>query len=158
MKKTIQTTLLLLAIAFQQKLFAQHTWLKVAAGTEFTMALRSDSTIWSWGFNGNGQLGNGGTTGVYYPTQIGTDNDWVYITTGSIGGFAIKANGTLCAWGFNVVGQLGDGTTNQRVTPVQIGTAANWKTVESGQYHTLVENSVKLTTFFRCKLTTKSCG
>ena len=137
MKKTIQTTLLLLVIAFQQKLFAQHTWLKVAAGTEFTMALRSDSTIWSWGFNGNGQLGNGGTTGVYYPTQIGTDNDWVYITTGSIGGFAIKANGTLWAWGFNVVGQLGDGTTNQRVTPVQIGTAANWKTVESGQYHTL---------------------
>ncbi len=135
MRKSL--SILIVLIVFQQNLFAQHTWLKVAAGSEFAMALRSDSTIWSWGFNGNGQLGNGSTTGSYYPTQIGTDNDWVNITTGSICGFGIKANGTLWAWGFNVIGQLGDGTTNQRLTPVQVGNATNWKTVESGQYHTL---------------------
>ena len=79
-------------------------------------------TIWSWGFNGNGQLGIGNTITSLDPTQIGVNEDWELIEAGSSFGFAINANGELFGWGFNANGQLGNGTTNQQINPIQIGT------------------------------------
>ena len=133
-KKHLMLALLLL---LANSSWAQLKWLKVSAGAEFAFALRSDSTIWSWGFNGNGQLGNGNTITNSLPAQIGTDKDWVDITAGAMSGFGIKANGTLWAWGFNNIGTLGDGTITQRLQPVQIGNDNNWLTIECGQAHTL---------------------
>ena len=62
--------LILLFIGIFINSFSQ-VWLKISCGTQFTVALRSDSTLWSWGFNGNGQLGIGSTTQVNYPVQVG---------------------------------------------------------------------------------------
>lgn len=128
--------LFLLFTAFAQFTKAQ-TWVKVDAGSEYSMALKSDGTIWSWGYNFNGQLGAGGQTETE-PIQIGGDNDWADISVGGLSSFAIKEDGTLWAWGYNYYGQLGLGTTDQAVRQIQqVGTDTNWVQIEGGLIHTI---------------------
>ena len=79
-----------------------YTWTDVPVGFEFSMALKSDSTLWSWGFNGNGQLGNGTTTEDSVPLKAGTDHDWVKIVAGPGYGFGIKSDSTLYGWGAKI--------------------------------------------------------
>jgi alpha-tubulin suppressor-like RCC1 family protein len=96
-------------------------WAAVSAGGSYTLALRPDGTLWAWGYNADGRLGDGTTTQRNSPVQIG--NGFAAIAAGSDGhSLAIKTDGTLWAWGTNSYGQLGDGTTIQRNSPVQIGT------------------------------------
>lgn len=114
---------------------AQLTWLKVCSGGEFSLALRSDSTLWSWGFNGSGQLGINSTTTQYEATQIGNDHHWKDIATGGFHALAIRANGSLWAWGLNSNGQLGNNSTGQSNLPVQVGTDTDWRSVDAGQAH-----------------------
>ncbi len=101
-------------------------WIAISAGFAYCMALKSNHTIWSWGFNGNGQLGFGNTFNEDFPLQIGTDSDWVKIAAGSCHAFAIKADSTLYGWGYNGYGQLGDGSTTQQNSPELIGTDHSW--------------------------------
>lgn len=113
------------------------TWESVATGWFHTVAIKSDGTLWGWGNNEKGQLGNGTTIDKNLPQQIGTDNDWVYISCGQFSTFALKTNGTLWACGDNLNGQLGDGTNINKHNLIQIGTNTNWKSIEAGWYHTL---------------------
>lgn len=110
------------------------TWRQVSMGFGQTVALKTNGTMWSWGDNAKGQLGNG-TIGnpIITPTQIGTDTDWVDVTTGTYHSVAIKSNGTMWAWGDDDFGQLGHGgaTTTPNPTPTQIGTDTDWVDVES---------------------------
>lgn len=99
---------------------------KVANGFGLhSAALRSDGTVWSWGYNLFGQLGNGTTetTGcrcVPTPMPISITNV-VQIKTGDAYTLALKADGTVWAWGDNIVGQLGNGTMTNSSSPVQVG-------------------------------------
>lgn len=107
------------------------TWATVDGGNNFIVALKTDGTMWAWGANASGQLGQGGatTTHINTPTQIGTDTDWVEAAVGSTFGIARKSNGTLWAWGDNTSGQMGNGvasSTNPQTSPVQIGSATDW--------------------------------
>jgi alpha-tubulin suppressor-like RCC1 family protein len=112
---------------------ASACWQTVSAGYTHSVGIKTDGTLWAWGDNGYGQLGNGTTTNSTTPTQIGSANNWESISAS--GGFtiAIKTNGTLWAWGNNTFGQLGDGTTTNRTIPTQIGTATNWNSVTTGE-------------------------
>ena len=83
------------------------------------MAIKTNGTLWGWGDNGSGQLGDGTTVEKDSPEQIGTDDDWAVVTAGEGHTLAIKTNGTLWAWGNNELGQLGDGTAWQ-VVPERI--------------------------------------
>jgi alpha-tubulin suppressor-like RCC1 family protein len=118
----------LFVVTIQQYSFAQ-TWIKISAGSEFSVALRSDGTLWSWGFNGNGQLGQGDNNPQLSPVQIGSDNDWVDIATGSTHALAVKKDGSLWAWGYNGDGELGDGSISESDAPEQIGSATDWSSV-----------------------------
>jgi|GEM_PF-3359795 len=111
--------------------------IQVSGGLEFSVALKSDGTVWAWGENKYGQLGNadsGGASHFVYddsvdmmtPVQVVGPNDEGYLTdfikidaTG-FNVFAIKSDSTLWSWGENVFGELGDGTDTTRYTPVQV--------------------------------------
>ncbi|WP_051197496.1 fibronectin type III domain-containing protein [Flavobacterium soli] len=116
---------------------ATGCWQTISAGTTHTLGVKADGTLWAWGNNGYGQIGDGTLISKQLPTQIGTSSDWQEIAAGEYYSLAIKTNGTLWAWGNNIYGQLGDGTTVNKNTPVQIGTASNWQSVRAGGFHTL---------------------
>ncbi len=118
-------------------------WSKLSesSSAQFSVALKTDGTLWAWGYNSYGQLGSGNTTQINIPTQIGAETDWQKVSTGSDHTLAIKTNGTLWAWGGNYRGQLGDGTTLQITVPTQVGTATNWKAIATGQGHSLALKS-----------------
>lgn len=116
----------------------ETTWSKISAGYWHSLALKADGTLWAWGGNHMGQLGDGTTSFTANPTpvQIGSDSDWKTISTGGFFSTAIKANGTLWAWGDNYYGQVGNGSTNSQTSPLQIGTDT-WKSVFAGRNHAL---------------------
>jgi len=90
------------------------------------MAIRADSTLWSWGAGLGGVNGDNTTINRSTPVQIA--GSWTTIAGGNGLSFGIKTDGTLWAWGFNSgYGMLGDGTTINRSQPVQIGSNTNWK-------------------------------
>ena len=101
------------------------------------MAVTTDGTLWAWGSNGAGQLGDGTWTGRSSPVQIGTAPNWAAVEAGNADTVAIKTDGTLWAWGDNEFGLVGDGTWTGRSSPVQVGTAANWAAVAAGGWHTV---------------------
>jgi len=105
---------------------ALTTWSRVAAGNAFSVVVKTDGTLWSWGFNSNGQLGLGDTADRSDPVQVGSLTTWANVACGLFFTLAIKTNGTLWSWGYNGNGELGSGTTANRSSPVQVGTATNW--------------------------------
>ncbi|HON21129.1 MAG TPA: T9SS type A sorting domain-containing protein [Bacteroidales bacterium] len=108
-------------------------WEKVKAGGEFTIAIKSDGSLWGWGFNGNGQLGMSADYQLFVsPTKISDDMDWKEIVAGAFHSLAIKNNGTLWGAGLNSNGQIGAGTETQYEEFVQIGTDTDWVYVEAG--------------------------
>ena len=119
----------------------------MSAGGEHSIAIRSDGKLFTWGSNGNGQLGievkPGGQTaedllgGRGTPTQVGEDDHWAIALAGRMHNHATKTDGTLWAWGSNSQAQLGDGTMLDKTTPVQIGTATNWLSIAPGSEHVL---------------------
>jgi alpha-tubulin suppressor-like RCC1 family protein len=117
------------------KIGPDNNWVKVSAGYFHSLALKSDGTLWAWGGNDEGQLGDGTTTGKPYPVQIGSDNNWVSISAGYINSFGMKADGTLWGWGDNHWGQLGDDTKIDRPAPVQIGSDNNWVAIAANNDH-----------------------
>jgi alpha-tubulin suppressor-like RCC1 family protein len=95
--------------------------------------LKTDGSLWAWGGNSCGELGDGTTTSRSSQVQIG-GYDWKQVSPGNNHSLAIKTDGTLWAWGFNMTGQLGDGTTIEKHDPVKIGTACNWSQISAGYY------------------------
>ena len=96
------------------------TWSTISASWEQTIALKSDGTLWAWGDNDYGQLGDGTNIDKDTPTQIGSAM-WSAISAGADHTVAVKPNGTLWAWGRNNYGQFGDGSNTDKDTPTQIG-------------------------------------
>ena len=107
----------------------------VAGSYQWTAALKADGTVWTWGYNGQGQLGDGTTTNRLVPTQVLTGA--IAIGVGERHMLAVKSDGTVWAWGQNGSGQLGDGTTTERHVPVQVSGLTNVIAVAGGTAHSL---------------------
>ena len=104
-------------------------WKQVEASSGFSRGVRSDGTIWSWGYNGQGQLGTNNTISRNSPVSVvGGFSDWCQISTGHMSWtHGIRTNGTLWAWGSNNCGQLGDNTIINRSSPVSlVGGFTDW--------------------------------
>jgi alpha-tubulin suppressor-like RCC1 family protein len=100
------------------------------AGTYFTVAVKTDGTLWAWGFNSDGELGIGMTSAaINSPVQVGTLTNWKSVACGYYHTTALKTDGTLWAWGKNTSGQLGTGDTLNYSSPVQVGLQTSWKSV-----------------------------
>lgn len=112
-------------------------WEKISIGGNHSLAINIDGTLWAWGRNNFGQLGDGSYVDKNYPVQIGFENGWKEIAAGNNFSIAIKKDGSLWAWGANNYGQLGDGTNIDKNFPIQIGNELNWNKLSSGDYHTL---------------------
>ncbi len=109
------------------------TVLQVSAGASHTVAVMSDGTLWTWGLNSSGQLGNGSLINASSPVQIGTG--FAKVSAGSGHTVAVKTDGTLWAWGLNSSGQLGNGSLTNASIPVQIGTG--FAQAAAGRNHTV---------------------
>ena len=93
------------------------------------------TSMFAWGWNFAGQLGDGTVTDRHTPTFISTNWNKINARIGhhSLG---IRSDGRLFAWGRNVQGQLGDGTITSRNIPTLIGTDT-WIAISGGGFHSL---------------------
>ena len=94
----------------------------VATGAYHTVASKGDGTVWSWGYNAKGQLGNGTLTDITNPVQATGLTNVIAVAGGDLHTLALKADGTVWAWGYNFFGQLGRAPFNftDSTTPVQV--------------------------------------
>ncbi len=102
------------------------SWASVTAGGLHTCAVRTDATLWCWGNNASGQLGDGYSATRTAPAQIGAAT-WARVSAGVAHTCATRVDGTLWCWGSNQYGQLGDGSTANRMTPTRAGDVATWR-------------------------------
>jgi len=108
-----------------------NDWAEVIAGYSYSLALKRDGSLWAWGGNPSGMLGDGTSQSRNTPTRVGTNNDWLIAGTGLHHSAGLKRDGTLWTWGANGYGQLGvpelRNTTNQSWVPIRVGSETNWK-------------------------------
>ncbi len=114
----------------------------LAAGWGHSVALRNDGSVWTWGANNNGQLGDGTTSNRLNPVLVkladGLPLSGVRaIDAGDGYTVALKSDGTFWAWGFNMYAQLGDGTTINRLNPTPVNAAAGapFIAIAAGSFH-----------------------
>ncbi|MGB1585409.1 MAG: RCC1 domain-containing protein, partial [Candidatus Thalassarchaeaceae archaeon] len=119
-----------------------RTAVTISTGYQHACAILDDESVVCWGWNFNGQLGDGTTTDQLTPTQtssLGIDRHAVSISAGEYHTCAILDNGSVSCWGYNSDGQLGDGTNNQQNTPTQttsLGTDRTAFGISAGHLHT----------------------
>ena len=113
----------------------------ISAGSSHTLLIDSNGGLWAFGYNGNGELGDGTTTQRTSPVQIKQGTKFTQISAGGYYSMAIDSEENLWAWGGNGNGQLGDGTTTQRTSPVQIKQGTKYTQVSAGSGHSMAIDS-----------------
>lgn len=109
----------------------------VGAGMEHNVVLKADGTVWSWGENYSGQLGNGSNVSSAHPVQVSLLDDVVEISVGGYHTLALKGDGTVWAWGNNRKGQIGDGTVENSAYPVEVTGLGSVVSIDAGMYHSM---------------------
>lgn len=113
----------------------------ISSGLKHCMALKSDGTVWAWGDNEWGQLGNGTTTDRFVPTQVNNLSGIIAIAAGHYHSLALKSDGTVWAWGDNESGELGTGNTVNSYIPVKINELTGIKAIAAGEAHSMALTS-----------------
>lgn len=109
-------------------------WKDIAIGSDNVVAIKSDGTLYTWGFNDFGQIGDGTTEDRYEIVQISDDSNWDQVSTTYAHVLALKKDGSLWAWGYNENSQLGNGSKNNILAPIRIGKDNDWAQIETGAY------------------------
>lgn len=114
------------------------SWTAIAAGLNHTCAIGSDKTLWCWGRNNGGQLGDGTNSTRVDPKQVlpAAAADWTAVSASGDYTCGLRAGGALWCWGTNSSGQLGTGDTTAVNTPQPIAAGTSWSAMSAGQSHT----------------------
>jgi alpha-tubulin suppressor-like RCC1 family protein len=109
---------------------------QVSCGDGFRCVVMMDGSLWGFGNNQRGQLGDNTTTFRSSPVREFTESfDWKQVGCGRLHTCVIKTDGTLWSWGANDSGQLGLGDVAQRNIPTQIDISEQWKQVSCGEFY-----------------------
>ena len=114
-------------------------WCQISAGRAHSLAVRQNGTLWAWGSNQYGRLGDNTTVAKSSPVSvIGGFTDWCQASAGTTFSLAVRQNGTAWGWGRNNDGVVGDNTTAQKSSPVSVvGGFTDWCQISAGDYHSL---------------------
>lgn len=113
----------------------------ISASLKHTIALKDDGTVWAWGANSSGQLGNGTTTNSIMAVPVSHLTGVSYISTNTNHSLALKSDGTVWAWGSNNYGELGDSIIRSSLTPVQVIGLSEIISVAAGTNHSVALKS-----------------
>jgi alpha-tubulin suppressor-like RCC1 family protein len=117
-------------IAQPTRIGIETNWARIAAGIGHNLALKKEGSLWAWGQNNSGQVGDGTISNKFAPIQITTNHDWKAIAVGAFNSFALKEDGTVWGWGLDPI----TGGSKNHLTPAQIGTETNWVSLSAGNY------------------------
>jgi alpha-tubulin suppressor-like RCC1 family protein len=111
----------------------------LAGGDSHFVLLQADGSVWAWGSNRNGQLGDGSTADSPIPIRVtGLPSNVVAVAAGGDHSMALTSDGNVWVWGNNQFGELGDGTTTRRPSPFQVPGLANVASIAIGYFHAAV--------------------
>jgi len=112
-------------------------WKQASSGGFYVAGIKTDGTLWTWGQNGRGQLGDNTSNAKSSPVQtVAGGTNWKQVSAGYHSSAAIKTDGTLWMWGENNYGQLGDNTITKKSSPVQtVAGGSNWQQASAGGYY-----------------------
>jgi alpha-tubulin suppressor-like RCC1 family protein len=125
---------------------ATTNWSIIHCGTNSCFAIKTDGTLWAWGYNPYGELGFNDRVYRSSPTQVGSATNWSLIKSESSATMAIKTDGTLWCWGTgSTAGASGSpnpfNDTVYRSSPTQVGTLSNWVDLDVGAQSKLIRAS-----------------
>ncbi|HVQ87800.1 MAG TPA: hypothetical protein VMT88_06425 [Actinomycetes bacterium] len=110
----------------------------MAGGRNHALALKSNGTVWTWGLNSDGQLGDGTRTKHAHPEQVAGLSNVVDVAAGADHSVAVTADGHVYTWGWGGRGQLGLGDENDRLVPTEVPGISDAAISEAGRDHTLI--------------------
>ncbi len=117
---------------------------RISAGDSHSGVVLSDGSVWMWGLNANGQLGDGTRTNRARPVRAQVPGQAVRVEAGFDHTLASHIDRTVFSWGDNSEGQLGDGTTTDRLIPARVPGLANVVQISAGAFHNLARNNTAL--------------
>jgi alpha-tubulin suppressor-like RCC1 family protein len=115
--------------------------IQTAKGGNHILLLKDDGTVFAWGGNEYGQLGDGTTTDNPSAAQVGRLTNIKAIAAGGNHSLALTADGKIWAWGLNIYGQLGDNSKSGKTTPVQVQGLTGVVAIAAGENHSVVLKS-----------------
>lgn len=126
-----------------------HVFVEISAGHgsdgggngNHVLARKADGTVWAWGLNTNGQLGDNSTTDKSSPVQVAGGHLFVEISAGSTFSMGRKVDGSVWCWGLGTSGQLGDNTTTSKSSPVQVSGSHIFVEISGGSIHAMARKA-----------------
>jgi alpha-tubulin suppressor-like RCC1 family protein len=118
---------------------ALSDWCRVSAGDCHNLAMRPNGSVWAWGYNTRGAVGDNTATIRSSPVSVvGGFSDWCQISAGNAHSLGLRTSGSAWAWGNNTNGRLGDNTATSRSSPVSVvGGFSDWCQISGGGGHSL---------------------
>jgi len=122
-------------IATPTQVLNSGIWKKISRNIYNGCGIKNNDTLWCWGYNNYGEVGDGTTVNKTAPVQVSGGGTWKDVSSGAYHTCAIKNDDTLWCWGYNNSGQVGDGTSTTRTTPRQIVSGTTWQSIDLGFSH-----------------------